>query len=124
MCVLFGVGNNVSFFEMARRMQVFSMFLLYATSMMYTSVYGLWALFNAWTDKTRTRPIKDVMLDFSNHGIVSRAFVFLFYSAYSAFYSTLSLASASSSTACSPKCPTHTSTATSKACSIRSDIRS
>ena len=84
MCVLFGVGNNVSFFEMARRMQVFSMFLLYATSMMYTSVYGLWALFNAWTDKTRTRPIKDVMLDFSNHGIVSRAFVFLFYSAYSA----------------------------------------
>ena len=46
------------------------MFLLYATSAMYTSLYLLWALFNTWRDPYRKKPLFNAFFDFKNQMIV------------------------------------------------------
>eukprot|EP00054_Salpingoeca_dolichothecata_P026875 m.194143 g.194143 ORF g.194143 m.194143 type:complete len:414 (-) comp25790_c0_seq4:57-1298(-) len=56
LCVLFGVGNNVSFFLMAKKAARFPLFLLYVTTFMYTTMYGVWAFLNIIFDKERHQP--------------------------------------------------------------------
>ncbi|EGD75958.1 hypothetical protein PTSG_00666 [Salpingoeca rosetta] len=58
LCVLFGISNNVTFFEMGQRMKDYPVFLLYFTTMAYTFLYFVWAVFNAifLADRTESLP--------------------------------------------------------------------
>eukprot|EP00049_Salpingoeca_infusionum_P027622 m.33465 g.33465 ORF g.33465 m.33465 type:complete len:426 (-) comp9623_c0_seq1:228-1505(-) len=62
-CVLFGVGNNVSFVEMGARMSDYPMFLLYFTTACYSTLYLLLAI-SQWTLDRRDpeSPMRSVSL--------------------------------------------------------------
>eukprot|EP00056_Hartaetosiga_gracilis_P005431 m.84568 g.84568 ORF g.84568 m.84568 type:complete len:310 (+) comp12162_c0_seq1:239-1168(+) len=56
--VLFGVGNNVTFFEMGQRMPHWPEFLLYFTTMCYTTMYIIGAIISYYVSRrNRQQPI-------------------------------------------------------------------
>ena len=70
LCVLFGISNNITFFEMGQRMEDYPVFLLYFTTMAYTFLYFSWALFNAIFLPGREEPLFTYLLGASYQRLV------------------------------------------------------
>ena len=94
------------------------MFLLYGTSIMYTSLYCMWALYNTYKDPERKRPLFSAFFDFRNQKTVW-LFRLVIVSFDVVLCSTSSWAFASLSTGSCHKCRTTTSTATCKVASTK-----
>lgn len=72
MAVLFGMGDSIGFFEMGQKMPDYPLFLLYFPTILYVTIYLIWASFNIAVDTRRTRSFSSALIAKEHQSLVSR----------------------------------------------------